>query len=327
MNALKPTAALLTTLMGFSVSFHATAQDAPVIGGVVFQSDTFMQTLQDGLQAAADERGATLILGNSETDLTKETSILDNLMVRGVDSLIISPFSADGSVAAVSRVVKDEIPVVCINTCLNEEAREGIISFIATRDVDLGTKTGEAAAAFIATELDGKAKIGILNCDTFPEACVPRKEGFLQALSAAGIDVEVVSDQTGYIADQALPIAEAMLQANPQINLLWAANEGGTTAHVLAVQSTGLAGEVYVFGTDMSAQHAQFLQADNDILQAVTGQAPYQIGYDAMMLTLDALEGTEPSMNGIVPTILFSRGDADAIEEFVETEGRALFAQ
>ncbi len=31
----------------------------------------------------------------------------------------------------------------------------------------------------------------------------------------------------------------------PNINVLWAANEGGTVANVLAVQSAGLAGEVF----------------------------------------------------------------------------------
>ena len=60
-----------------------------------------------------------------------------------------------------------------------------------------------------------------------------------------------------------------MLEANPTINLLWAANEGGTVAHALAVQSSGLAGEVFVFGTDMNNQMAQMLQADDDILQGV----------------------------------------------------------
>ncbi|HRX05125.1 MAG TPA: hypothetical protein P5148_18390, partial [Anaerolineae bacterium] len=52
------------------------ASDKPVIAGVVFQSDTFMQTVQNGLQAAADEAGVDLILGNTENDLAKESSMI-----------------------------------------------------------------------------------------------------------------------------------------------------------------------------------------------------------------------------------------------------------
>ena len=244
-TALAALAAGSLLLGAASASF---AQDI-TIAGVVFQSDTFMQTFQDGLQAAADENGVKLILSNSETDLAKESNILSDLVVRDIDALVISTFSADGSVAAMAPVFEAGIPVICANTCLREDARKGISSFLATRNIDLGLKTGVAAAAYINENLGGKATIGILNCDTFPEACLPRKEGFLQALTDAGVEFEVAADQTGYLSDKALPISEAMLQAHPDINILWAANEGGTTAHVLAVQAAGLADEVKVFGT------------------------------------------------------------------------------
>lgn len=295
------------------------------IAGVVFQSDTFMQTFQDGLKAAAKDNDVNLILSNSETDLAKESNILSNLVVRGIDGLIINTFSADGSVAAMKPIIESKIPVICANTCLREDARGGISSFLATHNVDLGLKTGVAAAAYIKEHLGGKATIGILNCDTFPEACLPRKEGFLQALKDAGIEFTIAADQTGYLADKALPISEAMLQAHPDINILWAANEGGTTAHVLAVQGAGLSKEVKVFGTDMSAQHAQFLQAKNDILQGVTGQAPYQLGYDAMTSMLDVINSKQVAENITIPTILFARDDGEMIKKFVETDGRAIF--
>ncbi len=77
----------------------------------------------------------------------------------------------------------------------------------------------------------------------------------------------------------------------------------------------------------MSGQHAQFLQADNGVLQAVTGQAPFQIGYDALMLALDVISGIEVEADLIVSTILFARGDDEGIKTFVETDGRAVFAE
>ena len=50
----------------------APASEKLTVAGVVFQSDTFMQTVQAGMQAAADEAGAELILGNTENDLAKD---------------------------------------------------------------------------------------------------------------------------------------------------------------------------------------------------------------------------------------------------------------
>jgi ABC-type sugar transport system substrate-binding protein len=70
---------------------------------------------------------------------------------------------------------------------------------------------------------------------------------------------------------------------------------------------------------------AQMLQADDNILQGVTGQAPYQMGYDTFMTMLKVLGGqeVEPVIN--TPTIFFGRGDDAMINRFVETEGNAVF--
>ena len=63
------------------------------------------------------------------------------------------------------------------------------------------------------------------------------------------------------------------------------------------------------------------------IAEAVTGQAPFQIGYDAVNLALDVIDGKEVEFDLIIPTILFARGDDASIDMFVETDGRAVFAE
>jgi ABC-type sugar transport system substrate-binding protein len=224
-------------------------------------------------------------------------------------------------VAALKKAKDAGITVICFNTCVSEP---GIASaYLVTKNEDLGTTTGAAAAKFITDQLGGEATIGILNCDQF-EGCPPRKEGFLAEMAKLP-GVEVVADQAGWIADDALPVSEAMLEANPTINLLWAANEGGTVAHALAVKSSGLEGEVFVFGTDMNNQMAQMLQADDNILQGVTGQAPFQMGFDALVTAIQVLNGeTVPELTN-TPTIFFGRGNDELINLFVDTEGKAIF--
>ncbi|MDM8008187.1 MAG: substrate-binding domain-containing protein, partial [Phycisphaerae bacterium] len=253
------------------------AAKKPLIAGVVFQSDTFMQTVQAGIQAAADKLGAEVILGNTDNKLDKEASMIDDYISRGVDAIVITPISSDGSVAALKRAKEAGIKIICFNTCVSDKTIPS--AYLVTKNEDLGIKSGEAAVKFITERLGGKAKIGILNCDQF-EGCPPRKTGFIEQLKAVP-GAQVVADQAGWLADKAQPVAEAMLQANPDINVLWAANEGGTVAHANAVKTLGLSGKVFVFGTDMNNQMGQMLQANDDILQGVTGQAPFQMGYDA----------------------------------------------
>src|SRR5512143_3481143 len=71
-----------------------------VIAGVVFQSDTFMQTVQAGIQAAGDKAGVEVLLGNTENKLEKEASMIDDYIARKVNAIVITPISKDGSLAA-----------------------------------------------------------------------------------------------------------------------------------------------------------------------------------------------------------------------------------
>ena len=291
------------------------------IAGVVFQSDTFMQTVQAGMKAAADKAGVEMIMGNTENKLDKEASMIDDYITRKVDAIVITPISADGSIAALKKAKDAGITIICFNTCVNDKTIPS--GFLVTKNDDLGDKSGAAAVKFITEKLGGKAKVGMLNCDQF-EGCPPRKAGFLAQLKALP-GVEVVADQAGWLADKAQPVSEAMLQANPNINILWAANEGGTVAHANAVKTLGLGGKVFVFGTDMNNQMGQMLQAGDDILQGVTGQAPYQMGYDSLNAALGVLGGKAAEAVTNTPTIYFGRGMDALIKQFMDTEGNAVF--
>ena len=91
--------------------------------------------------------------------------------------------------------------------------------------------------------------------------------------------------------DEGSTVAESMLQANPEINILWSENEGGTVGEVIAVRTMGLGDAVYVFGTDISPQLAEMLLADDNILQAVTGQSPRLMGCNSVAAAVSSLKG------------------------------------
>ena len=104
-----------------------------------------------------------------------------------------------------------------------------------------------------------------------------RVSGFKQELTQLP-GVQIVAEQDAWLAEQAVKKAGDILTAHPEVNVIWAANEGGTVGAVMAVKNSGRAGKVLVFGTDTGEQLAEFLLNDDDILQAVTGQRPFEIG-------------------------------------------------
>lgn len=298
----------------------APAQAKIPIAAVTFYSDFFMQTVVAGMQKAADEQGVELTSAVSELDLAKEAKIIEDLITKGVKAILITPVSSDGSIAALKKAKEAGITIVCFNTCVNDESIPS--AFIFTEGKDHGAQTGKAVAQYIKENMGGKAKMGILNCESF-ELCVERYQGFMAELD--GLDVTVVANQQGFVADEAVEVAETVMQGHPEIDIMWAENEGGTVGIVQAVKSLGLTGKMPVFGLDMNPQLAQMLLADDGILLGTTGQSPYELGYITLNTAVDALNGKAVEPLVFSPAIYFGRDDPAKVQEFLDLMGQSFF--
>jgi ABC-type sugar transport system substrate-binding protein len=84
----------------------------------------------------------------------------------------------------------------------------------------------------------------------------------------------------------------------------------------MAVKNAGRAGTVAVFGTDTGEQIADFLLAEDAILQAVTGQRPFEIGSMAFDNAVKALKGEHVEKKVSLPGPLLNRLDPDGVRAF-----------
>ena len=297
----------------------ATAASKPLtIGLIMLQGDEYFKNIELGLQKAVAADGGTVVSANSSNDPGTEAAAVQNMIQRQVGALLIQPVSADASVASMKLAVAAGIPVICYGNCGGATADPTLVKGIAQSDnTALGTATGEAAAAYIKAKLSGSAKIGILNCDSAAETCKLRKSGFKKALQDAGVTAEYLADQEGYLADKATPVATNMLSANPGINLLWASNEGGTVGLVTAVRSSE--SKAAVFGTDISKQIAEFVIADDSILQATTGQDPVGTVEAAYAMAKDAVAGkASDPLENLLPGITYNRADPTTVNDYLK---------
>ncbi len=295
------------------------AMDDYVIGAVLFGRDSFFENIQRGMEVAADEAGVELLVSIHDHDIAKETEFIEDYIARGVNAIVITPESLDASVAAIKQAYDAGITVVCFNTCLNEADSEKYVSaFYETDQASLGYQTGEYLASWLDTTLSGEeVNVGILQCDRF-EACKRRGDGFREALADMGVEWNEVGNQEGFMPDEGSTVAESMLQANPEINIMWSENEGGTVGEVIAVRTMGLSDQVFVFGTDISPQLAEMLLADDNILQAVTGQSPRLMGASSVLASVSLLNGEGVEFYHVVPNAFYSREDPEAIQLYLE---------
>ena len=308
---------ILLVLIAASAWSAAAAEDDEIrIAGIIFQNDQFFQVIQDGMEAAAEELGVDLVVGNSDNDPQKEIELVNNYVVGGVDAIVISPLSETASVQALQDAFDEDVAVVLYNSPL---AADFPVSYLNSSQTQLGSSTGAAAAEYYSSVGGDTIRVAVLAFDSLlPEISDARVSGFLDELEAqSGKTIEIVSRQDGWLAEMGLQTAGDILTANPDIDMIYAANEGGTVGAVQAVRNAGLAGDVVVFGIDATDQLAQFLLDDDDVLQAVTGQQPFRIGYDAVVAAVDHLNGESVDETVIVPGVLLERSNPDAVNEFL----------
>ncbi len=283
------------------------------IAGIVFQEDQFFRLVLFGMRDAATRNGVELLEANSAGKPDKEVELINTYIANSVDAIVISPLSAKASVAALTRAHEKGITIVTYNTPVEGDLAA---SFVESDQVDLGASTGRAVRAFIERTLEGKAKIAIISGKSqIPEQAMMRINGFKDVvLKLPG--VSIVSEQDAWLAEQATKKVGDILTANPDVDIVWAANEGGTVGAVMAVRNAGKAGKVSVFGTDISEQLSNFLLDDDRVLQAITGQQPFEIGSMAAEAAVNVLKGQSVEKKSSLPGVLLTREKPDDIRKF-----------
>lgn len=316
----KTLAVILSLVLCICLCGSAFAQ-GKTIAGVVFQEDQFMKMLADGYAAAASDRGYDILQANTNNDQSKESEIINTYVAQGIAGLVISPLNSDTSAAILKDASDAGLTIAVCNTHI--DSFPYAVANYSADNFTFCNQTGQAAVEFIKANYpeDQVIKLGLVQFKTqIPEQSADRVNGFLNALDTAGIKYEIISDQDAWLQDMAVAKAGDMLSANPEINIIYAANDGGTVGSTMAVENAGLAGKVFVFGTDGSEQIVGLLKDDNNILQAVTAQDPYQIGYNTVNALINRIEGVAFEGEGednIIAGIPLVRNDTDALDAFL----------
>lgn len=274
------------------------------IAGIVFQDDQFFKLVESGMKAQAAKEGVDIGTGNSGNALDKEIALLDTYTTRHVDAIVIAPVSAKGSIPALKRANDSGIKIITYDSSIDADFP---IANIKTDPASLGALTGAEARRYIQEKRGGKANIAVITYMALaPEPASRRTKGFTDEVEKLP-GVKIVARQDAWLAPEAATVAESILTAHPEIDMIWAANEGGTVGAVTAVRNGGKAGKVVVFGTDISEQMADFLLAGDDILQAVTGQKPLEIGAMAVSTAVKAVKGEPVQKQTALSGILYTR--------------------
>lgn len=302
--------------LGLVMAAGAASAEDTTIAGIVFQQDMFMRSVELGMIAEAEELGIDILTANSDNKLEKEASLINTYIARGVDAIVIAPLGEEASIPALQRAADEGIKIVTWTTGITADFP---VATVGSSGENMGAGTGQAAAAFIAEDLGGSANVGLIGFRSqLASLSDARTNGFLDAAREGG-EVEIVAQQDAWLAEQAIRVVTDMLTANPEIQIIYAANEGGTVGAVQAVRRAGRQNEVFVFGTDGSSQIVSFLQDDDNVLYATTAAQPQLIGREAARVASESVSGADVPAHIEVPVLPLSRKNPDSITDYAST--------
>ncbi len=252
----------------------------PTIGLVVSTlNNPFFVDLRDGAQAKADELGAKLVVLDSQDDASTEMANVEDLITQGVDLILINPTDSDAVGSAVAAANEADIPVVTLDRSANTGE---VVSHIASDNV----AGGEMAGKYIVEKLEGKGKVVELEGIPGASATRDRGEGFHKAIEDSGL--EVVAKQTAnFDRAEGLSVMENILQAQPEIDAIFAHNDQMALGALEAVKDSGR--EILIVGFD--AIDDALTAIDAGTMAATVQQLPKEIGANGVETGLKIIAG------------------------------------
>jgi LacI family transcriptional regulator len=257
-------------------------------------ANPFYSAIAQAVEAAARERGYMLITASCEEDPARERELVQALLRRRVDALLLVPAGRDHSYLA--RETADGTPVVFL-----DRPPAGLDA-----DCVLLDNVGGARAAVDHLLAHGHERIAVVADPASLYTAAERIAGYRQALDAAGVPVreELVRPGT-HDVDQAEAVARELLSLPPERRptALFAGNNRITIGALRAAR--GAEPRPAIVGFD------DFELADL-LGMTVVRHDTSQMGAHAAALAFERLDGADrPPRRVVVPTELIARGSGE----------------
>jgi ribose transport system substrate-binding protein len=235
----------------------------------------------------------------------KQVSDIEDLLVRGVNCLIVAATSEEAVNPAIEQAMAEGVPVIIQE---RDVTTDQFVSHINIRTFDIGTIQAEAAAEI----LGGEGNVVLLEGAAGTGPAEEARRGHEEVLAEfPGIEILAV-EYTGWSRDEGKTIMENWLQAYNQIDAVIADSGIQQQGAYEAVSEAGRLDEVQVWTGD--SLQAWIRQVDEESIPAVIVNRPLTFGALAVDACAAALSGIAVPKNWFDPV---HELDTDNLDEFI----------
>ena len=265
-------------------SFGAAEEAVEIVGNgsiglaVSTQNNPFFVTLVEGAKEAADKLGVDLQVTDAGDDAANQTTDIETLVASGISVLIVNPVDSDAVTGAVQAAISKGVRVISVDRAVNGA------------EVDCQIASDNVAGAAMATQfivdtLGEGAVVAELQGITGASAAIERSAGFH---SVADTKLKMVASQTAnFDRAQGMSVMENMLQANGDIQAVFAANDEMALGALEAISGAGK--DILVVGFDATDDAVEAVKAGR--LGGTIAQQPALLGATAVENAVNLING------------------------------------
>lgn len=288
-------------------------------------TDAFYITMNRGAQEAAKALGITVdFQGAEEFDPVLQTPVLDAVIGRGPDAILIAPTDSTQMIEPLRRATEAGIPVITVDTFIGDgKYQDGAgdgdfpLAYIASDNIG----GGRMAARYMADKIGGAGQVYVSNVRPGISTTDQREEGFKAEMAENFPEVEVL--ETQYNENDASLAAsqfQAVLARNPDIKGVFGANLFSALGAGNGVESADKIDGVTVIAFDAPTSIVNNISSG--LVDAAIAQHPAEIGYFGVMAAYANLTGQSiPTTIGTGFTVIDAANvDAEETKKFIYSE-------
>jgi ribose transport system substrate-binding protein len=249
-------------------------------------SMTWMKFAHDAMVKKAKDMGIKLIVYDSQNDVAKQNSNMEDLAALKVDGIVTNPMDVSSLVPAINKAIKAGIPVATFDRA----AAGADYSFYVGCDDAAG---GRMIADFIAKKLNGKGKVVLITGTPGSSPQLNRSKGFKEQLQKYP-GLVLAFEQTGeFFREKGMKVMEDAITAVPDFAAVVCQNDDMMMGAIQALKSAGISRSKYVLtGFDGVPDG---LRAVRDGLADCTVQYPIGQAPEVLERLVNFLRGKPPA--------------------------------
>lgn len=263
-------------------------QTAIKIGCVVKFQHEFYTALMDGAKQAAEEMGCEIetMAPSSPSDVTGQVQMVEDLVAKGIDILLIAPNQAETLKNVLDTAVAKGVKIVAVDTDLPDY--EDKTAFVGTGNYE-AVKYG---AAELTALLPEGANVVVLRGPLGDANHELRSAGAVDGLEEAGCNVLEVFDAES-TAEKASAATEDFLlkYKNEGIDAFLCCDDEMAVGAVTAIKQAGKAEDILVTGYDGNAAAVELVGSQEMAFDLA--QNPFEMGRKGVEVGVKAVKGED----------------------------------